>query len=190
MIRFSEALFPRYGSFTDFFNKNLCPLRSPKNWIWNFGLKLCTHVRIVYGERFNAFGCSFLEIWILKYWPFYTNDASYFKKATTKSVETFTINYSHFNLYIRKVSSQNSKFNFFVTWGGPQVSVKKFSKSSNRASGNRTILDFESLTTPDRTNIVTIKKRFYTWRGSLVRQTEITLGKSEEDPWEQSVPKS
>ena len=134
MIRFSEALFLRYGGFTDFFNKNLwSPSGHQKIEFWilasNF-VHMKVSVRIVYGERFNAFGCSFLEIWILKYWPFHTNDASYLKKGTTESVETFTIDYSHWELHVYNVSSQNSKFNSLVTWGGPQVFVKKFSKTS------------------------------------------------------------
>ena len=133
-VRAHSFVLRRYRTLTVIFIKSLW---SPSDhqkfqfWIltWNFAQRKVS-VRIVYGESFNAFGCSFLEILILNYWHFYTNDASYLKKGTIKMVETFTINYSHWDLYVWKVSSQNSKFNFLVTWGGPQAFVKKFSKTS------------------------------------------------------------
>ena len=110
------------------FNKNLwSPSGHQKIQFWILAWKFVyikVSVKIVYGEHFNAFGCSFLEIWILKYWPFHTNDASYLQKVTTKSVETFIINYSHWDLHIHKVSSQNWKFNFLVTWGDHRLLLK------------------------------------------------------------------
>ena len=118
--------------YCDFYQIPVVPLRSLKIEFrilaWNFA-HIKVSVRIVYGESFNTFGCSFLELWILKYWLFYTNYALFLKKGTTKSVETFTISYFHWDLYVCKVSSQNSKLNFFVTWGEPQGFDKNLSKS-------------------------------------------------------------
>ena len=142
-VRAHSFVLRRYRTFTVLFSKSLWFPSGHQNfevWIlaWNFA-QIKFSMRIVYGESFNAFGCSYLEIWIMKVWPVYKNHASYIRVRTAKSVETFTINYSHRDLYLCKVSRQNSNFEFLVTWGGPQGFAKKYSKSlispERRATG-------------------------------------------------------
>jgi len=44
-----------------------------------------------------------------------TSDASDLKIGATKMIETFTINSSHRDLYLYKVSSRNPELKFLVT---------------------------------------------------------------------------
>ena len=171
-----SSVFRRYKTFTVFFSKSLW---SPsghqkcKVWIfaWNFA-QVKVSMRIVYDESFNAFGCSYLEIWVMKNWPMYKNDASYVRIGTVKSVEIFTINYSRWDLYLCKVSSQNSNFKFLVTWGVPQGFAKKYSKSlispERRATGMKFFQNMDN-SEAHMMHIVSTQKRMNTWERSLVR---------------------
>jgi len=83
---------------------------------WNFAQKQAS-MRVVYCESLRSFGCSYPKIRLKRMFLHcsYTPNmfqCSYFRIGTTKRSETFTINYSHWGLFLCQVSSRNSKFSF------------------------------------------------------------------------------
>ncbi len=111
----------------DFFNLNifkkpLGDLRHRKILVSNFDLKLCPYRDLIHSsfhKIFQKFWTRSLSIMHLsRYIPIFTFlNTSYLEDILFKTSEIFYGNYSRWNLYMDKVSSQNSKLRFFDAWG-------------------------------------------------------------------------
>ena len=115
-VRAHTFVLQRYGTFIAFFSKTLWSSSGHQKfefWVsaWNF-VQIKVSMRIVYGESFNHFGCSYLEIWRITCIHLLIFRYSYLKIGATKMIETFTINSYHRDLYLYKVSSRNPELKF------------------------------------------------------------------------------
>jgi hypothetical protein len=111
------------------FRKPVGDLRHPKTLVLNFHLKLCPYRNLIessFHKIFQNFWTRSLSIMQLsRYTPIFTFlNTSYLENTLLKTSEIFYGNYSRWDLYMGKVSDQNSKLRFLDAWRPPQASWK------------------------------------------------------------------
>ena len=126
----------------------MVPLRSPKNWILNFGLKLCTHE----GFSEDSLWWTFQRFRFFLSWNMNIEILTLLYKRCVISQERnnqtrWNFHHKLFALRPSCVQSFKPKFKiqFLVTWGDHRFLLKnsvKLPYLKNRASENRIILDF------------------------------------------------